>query len=160
MTDTSELIKAYEEIMKYIKELNELKDKVGDEWVLEELKNEFNLHMEVINSLPINNIKNKKQYILEVDKLIKSYEGKAKKIYDEAPANLSKHDKLIWCKKSVKEIFKYETKIPRWIQQPEWPIVDNRPLVFKYQKTSSEGVEQYFFYDPYTGETRIIEQVE
>lgn len=31
MTDTSELIKAYEEIMKYIKELNELKDKVGDE---------------------------------------------------------------------------------------------------------------------------------
>ncbi len=31
MTDTSELIKAYEEIIKYIKELNELKDKVGDE---------------------------------------------------------------------------------------------------------------------------------
>lgn len=31
MTDTSELIKAYEEILKYIKELNELKDKVGDE---------------------------------------------------------------------------------------------------------------------------------
>ncbi len=30
MTDTSELIKAYEEIMKYIKELKELKDKVGD----------------------------------------------------------------------------------------------------------------------------------
>lgn len=31
MSDTSELIKAYEEIIKYIKELNELKDKVGDE---------------------------------------------------------------------------------------------------------------------------------
>lgn len=31
MTDTSELIKTYEEIIKYIKELNELKDKVGDE---------------------------------------------------------------------------------------------------------------------------------
>ena len=30
MTDTSELIKAYEEIMKYIEELKELKDKVGD----------------------------------------------------------------------------------------------------------------------------------
>lgn len=30
MTDTSELIKAYEEIIKYIKELKELKDKVGD----------------------------------------------------------------------------------------------------------------------------------
>ena len=63
-------------------------------------------------------------------------------------------------KKKVKELFKYETKKPRWIQQPEWPIIDNRPLIFKYQKTSSEGVEQYFFYDSYTGETRIIEQVE
>ena len=37
--------------------------------------------MEVINSLPINNEKNKKQYILEVDKLIKNYEEKAKKKY-------------------------------------------------------------------------------
>ena len=60
-----------------------------------------------------------------------------KKIYDETPANLSKHDKLIWCKKRVKENFQYETKIPRWIQQPEWPIVDNRPLVFKYQTKGS-----------------------
>ena len=83
-----------------------------------------------------------------------------KKIYDEAPANLSKHDKLIWCKKKVKELFKYETKKPRWIQQPEWPIIDNRPFIFRYQKTSPEGFEQYFFYDPYTGKTRIIEQVE
>ncbi len=31
MISTSELIKAYEEIMKYLKELNELKSKVGDE---------------------------------------------------------------------------------------------------------------------------------
>ena len=30
MTDTSELIKAYEEIMKYIKELKEVKDRGGD----------------------------------------------------------------------------------------------------------------------------------
>lgn len=50
--------------------------------------------MEVINSLPINNIKNKKQYILEVDKLIKSYEGKAKKIYDEIDSRLSSYFEL------------------------------------------------------------------
>ena len=50
--------------------------------------------MEVINSLPINNEKNKKQYILEVDKLIKNYEEKAKKIYDEIDSRLSSYFEL------------------------------------------------------------------
>ena len=62
--------------------------------MLEGLKKEYALHMEVINSLPINNEKNKKQYILEVDKLIKNYEEKAKKIYDEIDGRLSSYFEL------------------------------------------------------------------
>lgn len=62
--------------------------------MLEEIKKEYALHIEVINSLPINNLKNKKQYILEVDKLIKNYEEKAKKIYEEIDSRLGSYFEL------------------------------------------------------------------
>ena len=44
--------------------------------MLEDLEKEYNFHKEVINSLPVNNLKNRKQYVIELDKLIKSYEEK------------------------------------------------------------------------------------
>lgn len=62
--------------------------------MLEKLEKEFNLHKEVINSLPINNEKNKKQYALEIDKLINMYEEKAKKIYTEVEGRLSSYFEL------------------------------------------------------------------
>ena len=62
--------------------------------MLEDLEKEYNFHKEVINSLPVNNLKNRKQYVIELDKLIKSYEEKAQKIYDEINSRLGSYFEL------------------------------------------------------------------
>ena len=57
--------------------------------MLEKLEKDFNLHKEVIGSLPINNEKNKKHYIEEVQKIIDSYETTKDQIYQELQYRLN-----------------------------------------------------------------------
>lgn len=57
--------------------------------MLEKLEKDFNLHKEVIGSLPINNEKNKKHYIEEVQKIIDSYETTKDQIYQELQNRLN-----------------------------------------------------------------------
>lgn len=81
---------------------------------------------------------------------------------NSAPAGMTKKEKSEWCKTRLKELFIYENKPPKWLQNPEWPIKNGKPLVFRSQ--SSEDLDysiseiEYFFYDPKTNEVVTIEQ--
>ena len=79
-------------------------------------------------------------------------------IINQAPKELSKTKKKLWIKNKIKEMFKYDTKPPRWIQDPEWPIIDGKPLIFKSQTKEKLDDERvyYTFYNPETKEEQIV----
>lgn len=68
-----------------------------------------------------------------------------------------------WLREELLARFRYVDGPPEWIQNPEWPIGPNGPLVFLGQLP----VERYFhdtaavyvFHDPSTGECETITQV-
>lgn len=43
---------------------------------------------------------------------------------------LSKTALVRHARERIKELFRHQGKPPRWIQNPDWPIVDGRPLYF------------------------------
>lgn len=81
-------------------------------------------------------------------------------IIDEIPQDLSKSQRIKLGKEKVKALFKYDKTYPRWIQDPEWPIVNGKPLVFSHQeKAKGEDIRTYYyFYDEDTKEEKVIEQ--
>lgn len=83
-----------------------------------------------------------------------------KEILSKLPENISKKQKIKLCREKIKDIFRYDTSPPRWIQDPEWPIKNDKPLVFKKQSKEKKEDERvyYYFYDPETGETETVIQ--
>jgi hypothetical protein len=80
----------------------------------------------------------------------------------ESDLSDSKKKKLI--KERLKELFKYLNKPPKWIQSPDWPIRDGKPLVFIGQLTvdapelfHDEGAV-YLFFDPAKGDFETVAQ--
>jgi hypothetical protein len=68
-----------------------------------------------------------------------------------------------WVRGRLKELFRYASQPPEWIQSPEWPIRDGRPLVF-LEQLAVEGyfhdeAAAYVFHDPETGECETLLQV-
>lgn len=82
------------------------------------------------------------------------------KIIAEVPKDLSKTKRILWGKNKIKEVFKYDKTYPRWIQDPEWPIINGTPLIFSHQKRAGKDNERtfYYFYDPDTREETVITQ--
>ncbi len=84
-------------------------------------------------------------------------------IIDKGPPDLSKSASKAWARKRLREMFRYAGKPPRWVQSPNWPIREGRPLVFMGQVT----VENYFhdravlfvFHDPEAEEFVTVAQV-
>lgn len=83
------------------------------------------------------------------------------KIIAEAPADVSKTKRIEWGKARIKELFRYDKTYPRWVQSPEWPIVNGKPLVFSHQSKEKKDDERvfYYFYDPDTKEETVVEQM-
>ena len=81
-------------------------------------------------------------------------------ILDEIPQELSKTQRIKLGKERVKELFKYDKTYPRWIQSPEWPIVNGKPLVFSHQEKvkGDDFHTYYYFYDEDTKEQTVVEQ--
>lgn len=77
------------------------------------------------------------------------------------PKDLSKTKQIAWGKARIKELFRYDKTYPRWIQSPEWPIVNGKPLVFSHQSKERKDDERiyYYFYDPETKEQTVVEQM-
>jgi hypothetical protein len=79
------------------------------------------------------------------------------RIVNSAPQDLSKEENKEWCKLKIIGLFKYDKKPPEWIQEPEWPIVNGEPLIFKNQIEDGSKAS-YYFYNPNTYETVEIIQ--
>ena len=81
-------------------------------------------------------------------------------IISKAPEGLTKTEKIAWCKNRIKELFQYDKSLPRWIQNPEWPIINGRPLVFRKQTTNKMVKDKvdFIFYNPDTEEEHIVTQ--
>ena len=75
---------------------------------------------------------------------------------------LSKSDQKKYIKQRYADLFKYQTKPPKWLQNSEWPIKNNQPLFFLGQIEIKKGEffhdegSMYLFMDP---ETEIIDIV-
>lgn len=79
-------------------------------------------------------------------------------------SNLSDTQKKKLIKERLKEYFKCVDKPPKWIQSPDWPIREGKPLVFVGQ-LSIDAPElfhdkgaAYLFYDPAKGEFETVAQ--
>ena len=77
---------------------------------------------------------------------------------------LSETKKTKIIKDRLKELFKYLDKPPKWIQSPDWPIRDGKPLIFIGQ-LSVDAPElfhdrgaAYLFYDPGKGNFETVAQ--
>lgn len=83
------------------------------------------------------------------------------KILAERPKELSKTKQITWGKAELKKLFRYDKTYPRWIQSPEWPIIEGKPLVFSHQKKAGKDDERvfYYFYDPETKAETVITQM-
>ena len=83
-------------------------------------------------------------------------------IINSTPQNFNKNQKIKYCREKIKSLFKYENKPPKWLQNPEWPIVNGKPLIFQYQTGDVDDqlvpLIQYYFYNPDTNENTVITQ--
>ena len=81
-------------------------------------------------------------------------------IIDSIPAGLSKTKRIVMGKEKIRAMFRYDKTYPRWVQSPEWPIVDGKPLVFSHQEkvNGTDMFTKYYFYDPDTKKETVIEQ--
>lgn len=62
-----------------------------------------------------------------------------------------------YAKSRIKTYFHVESKTPRWIQGPEWPMGASSPMRFISQERINESVH-YHFEDIDSGERRIVKQ--
>ncbi|TDX86360.1 hypothetical protein [Epilithonimonas xixisoli] len=78
--------------------------------------------------------------------------------------SLSKPDKKLMIKKTIAELFKYQTKPPKWIQNPNWLIKNNKPLYFlgqvdiKKSDLFHDDGSVYLFADTETGSIETVKQ--
>lgn len=78
---------------------------------------------------------------------------------------LPKPDQKKYIKQRYAELFKYQTKPPKWIQNPEWPVKNNQPLFFLGQIEIKKGEffhkegSMYLFIDPGTGIMETVKQL-
>lgn len=79
------------------------------------------------------------------------------KILASVPQNIKKSEKIKLLKEETKKRFPYQSKPPKWIQSPEWPIEDNNPLKFINQTKIDDGFK-YSFINEITKQTKTIEQ--
>lgn len=78
------------------------------------------------------------------------------KIVDEIYHN-SKINKKEYINKKCIEIFFLDKKNkPRWVQEPEWPVLEGVPLIFVKQIRKHDKVEYYFINK--NGDSIIVEQ--
>lgn len=85
----------------------------------------------------------------EVDGLISD-------IIESVPEGLSKTQTVKYVKDRLKELFPWK-KRPFWIEMPEWPVSNGKPMEY-ISKKSDGDLFLYLFRDPETGEERIVKQ--
>lgn len=100
---------------------------------------------------------------LQLDAMPKWLDVDAKYLKDEimkdAPV-LNKTELKKWLAKEIKSRFVYVKRPPKWIQNPEWPIGPNGPLVFFGQNDLGDYFHDtaavYVFYD---SKSKVFENI-
>lgn len=142
-----------------IKNIHSYKDSEGLHWVIRRFFLENDLPVDIDNFYTDRYV-----FLIEIQPSwldLDDEEFLIKEIVDKIPADIEKKSqKIKWCKDKIKEYFKYDKTPPRWIQSPEWPIANGRPLVFKRQSKEMKDDEQvdFYFYDPDTKQETVITQ--
>ena len=81
-------------------------------------------------------------------------------ILQKCEYSLGTKERKEWLRNKIREAFKYVNKPPRWLQNPEWPIGENGPLVFKKQSAHPNYVTDdyidYYFDD--NGKEVVVRQ--
>lgn len=84
-------------------------------------------------------------------------------IINGCPYEIGTKERKKYIKKYIKDNYYYENYPPRWLQGPEWPIIDGKPAKFLYQNKFpnhlkwDDEVIIYHFSD-YNGNEVIVEQ--
>lgn len=105
-------------------------------------------------------------YQKQLDELIPHWVGNIDSDFilqhiDCTSQNVLDNSKIEDYKTKIKNLFRCDSKPPKWVQEAEWPIVDGTPYAFDYQQTTKDGLEQYIFYAPNDkSKTIIVEQCE
>lgn len=73
------------------------------------------------------------------------------------PNSMSKATRKKTAKQAMNEVFHIESKRPRWIQEPEWPMGEKSPMKFLSQKQDGDKVE-FVFVDVDTNTERTVTQ--
>jgi len=96
-----------------------------------------------------------------VPSYVEIYDGEyLKEIFDSTQKDISKNERLKQAKARLLEIYSFEKYPPRWIQPPEWPIDEDGPLVFSYQKIGSGRCLYYFYNKKRPNKQIVVEQFE
>ncbi|PQA97778.1 hypothetical protein B0A69_00100 [Chryseobacterium shigense] len=98
-------------------------------------------------------------------KYIEAEAGFIEKYIVPEDTSLSKADRKQYIKQRYAELFKYQTKPPKWIQNPDWPIRNDKPLYFLGQLDIKKGDlfhdegSIFLFIDAETGILETIKQL-
>lgn len=87
-------------------------------------------------------------------------------ILSRAPENLSNEDLIIFAHNEFGKVYRFRSSPPKWLQNPEWPLVNGVPLMFIEQdgdpdnitKSAYEDRINYSFFDEETDRMVIITQ--
>lgn len=128
------------------------------------------VHLDIVRYLeyygykftPTKKYENEYAFLLEIQPRYVNIEDEQflQSLIDGVPKDISKAQQKKWLKAKIKNLFCYDKIPPHWIQDPEWPIIQGKPLVFKTQTRLRKDDERvfYIFYDSETKEETIVEQ--
>ena len=78
-------------------------------------------------------------------------------VLKEIPRDLSKKQRTQIFRDKIKKDFHLDTKRPSWLQEPEWPLYNGKPMKFISQSKKGE-FKFYKFQDIETGEECVVKQ--
>ena len=83
--------------------------------------------------------------------------GILEEVVTSIPKELSKTARQRWAKERIKELFHVEGRHrPYWIQEPEWPMYQGKPMKYIRTERINKEMQNHFFVDEETGTERIV----
>ena len=154
----------YDYIIRQIKPLNNNWNNIYSRYVIWGQLVEFLKYFKVPYNTAYDKYRQDYLYLLKIQPSwldITDDQGLFDKILAERPKELSGTKQTEWGKAVLRKMFRYDKTYPRWVQDPEWPIVNGKPLVFSHQSKEKNGDERvyYYFYDPETKKETVITQI-
>lgn len=145
-------------------------------WSWNKLGNELNTHCEITRLFqeafpqkqiqPDKSIERKFNFMLDACPAYIGGEevagsGILEEVYEGIPANLNKAQRVHYFKEKVKKLFYIQNNhYPHWLQDPEWPMSDGRPMRYLSSEKIYKGEGRaYIFENPDTHDVKKVIQI-